>query len=221
MAKKESIQKTIVQQGLLPLYFNADLEVSIGILKALYKAGSRVVEYTNRGETAFSNFKKLIELKKKEMPDLMLGIGTIKNLEQAKSYLEIGADFLVSPGLVVDVAKYTVSNDILYAPGCMTPTEIIAAENIGLKFIKLFPGNVLGIEFMSSIKSIFPNLYFMPTGGVDTIKENIEKWFESGVCAVGMGSKLVSDKRIKERNFAEIENQTRQVLEIIARIKTK
>lgn len=221
MAKKESVQKTIIQQGLLPLYFNADLEVSIEILRALYKAGSRAVEYTHRGETAFANFKKLIELKKKEMPDLMLGIGTIKNLDQAKSYMEIGADFLVSPGLVLDVAKYAVSNNILYAPGCMTPTEIIAAENIGLKFIKLFPGNVLGIEFMSSIKAVFPNLNFMPTGGVDTTKENIENWFKAGVCAVGMGSKLVSDKRIEEKNFAEIEKQTRQVLEIISTIKNK
>jgi len=128
---------------------------------------------------------------------------------------------LVSPGLVLDVAKYAVSHNILYAPGCMTPTEIIAAENIGLKFIKLFPGNVLGIEFMSSIKAVFPNLNFMPTGGVDTTKENIENWFKAGVCAVGMGSKLVSDKRIEEKNFAEIEKQTRQVLEIISTIKNK
>jgi len=221
MAKKETAQRIIIQQGLLPLYFNADLEVSIEILRALYKAGSRAVEYTHRGETAFENFKKLIEIKKKEMPDLMLGIGTIKNLGQAKSYVEIGADFLVSPGLVLDVAKYAVSHNILYAPGCMTPTEIIAAENIGLKFIKLFPGNVLGIEFMSSIKAVFPNLNFMPTGGVDTTKENIENWFKAGVCAVGMGSKLVSDKRIEEKNFAEIEKQTRQVLEIISTIKNK
>lgn len=221
MAKKNLVQEIIIQQGLLPLYFNADLEMSIEILRVLYKAGSRVVEYTNRGETAFANFKKLIELKKKKMPDLMLGIGTIKNLEQAKSYIEIGADFFVSPGLVLDVAKYAVSNDILYVPGCMTPTEIIAAENIGLKFIKLFPGNVLGIEFMSSLKSIFPKLYFMPTGGVDTTKENIENWFEAGVCAVGMGSKLISNSLIEGKNFAEIEKQTKKLLEIISTIKTK
>jgi 2-dehydro-3-deoxyphosphogluconate aldolase/(4S)-4-hydroxy-2-oxoglutarate aldolase len=95
----------------------------------------------------------------------------------------------VSPGFVPDVAAYCVSNDIFYAPGCMTPSEIIAAENAGIKFIKLFPGNMLGPEFLTTIKDIFPKLLFMPTGGVDTTKENIEGWFKAGVCAVGMGSK--------------------------------
>ena len=101
----------------------------------------------------------------------------------------------------------------------MTPTEIIAAENAGIKFIKFFPGNMLGPEFLSGIKDIFPKLLFMPTGGVDTTKENIEGWFKAGVCAVGMGSKLISKKLMEAKDYATIEKMTKEVLELISSIK--
>jgi 2-dehydro-3-deoxyphosphogluconate aldolase/(4S)-4-hydroxy-2-oxoglutarate aldolase len=153
------------------------------------------------------------------MPDLLLGVGTIKNLKDAKNYIAAGADFLVSPGFVKEIADYAVSKDIFYAPGCMTPSEIIAAENTGIKFIKLFPGNMLGTEFLTTIKDIFPKLLFMPTGGVDTSKENIEGWFKAGVCAVGMGSKLISKKLMEQKDYSTIEKLTREVLDTIQSIK--
>jgi 2-dehydro-3-deoxyphosphogluconate aldolase/(4S)-4-hydroxy-2-oxoglutarate aldolase len=204
---------------MLPLYFNASEEVSLEVLKAIYKAGVKAVEYTNRGEAALHNFTKMVLLRNAEMPGLLLGVGTIKNRNQADDYLKAGADFLVSPGFVPDVAAHCVANDLFYAPGCMTPTEIIAAENAGIKFIKLFPGNMLGPEFLSGIKDIFPKLQFMPTGGVDTTKENIEGWFKAGVCAVGMGSKLISKKLMEEKDYVAMENATRDVLELIKTIK--
>ena len=105
----------IIQQGMLPLYFNADETVSVEILRTIYRAGVKVVEYTNRGEAALKNFTKIVEIRNAEMPDLMMGVGTIKNLAQAKSYMKAGADFLVSPGFVPEVAKYAVKNDIFYA----------------------------------------------------------------------------------------------------------
>jgi 2-dehydro-3-deoxyphosphogluconate aldolase / (4S)-4-hydroxy-2-oxoglutarate aldolase len=209
----------IIQQGMLPLYFNADETVSVDVLRAIYRAGVKVVEYTNRGEAALKNFTKMVEIRNAEMPDLMMGVGTIKNLAQAKSYMKAGADFLVSPGFVPEVAKYAVKNDIFYAPGCMTPSEIIAAENVGVKFIKLFPGDMLGPKFLSGIKDIFPNLLFMPTGGVDTTVENIGGWFKAGVCAVGMGSKLISKDLMAAKDYATIETTTREVLALIKTIK--
>lgn len=219
MSKTQQITDVIIEQGMLPLYFNADETVSIEVLGAIYRAGIKAVEYTNRGEAALKNFKLMVELRNIEMPGLLLGVGTIKNLQQAEDYIKAGADFLVSPGFVKEVADYAVSKDIFYAPGCMTPSEIIAAENAGIKFIKLFPGNMLGPEFLGSIKDIFPKLLFMPTGGVDTTKENIEGWFKAGVCAVGMGSKLISKKLMEAKDYATIENETRKVLELLASIK--
>jgi 2-dehydro-3-deoxyphosphogluconate aldolase/(4S)-4-hydroxy-2-oxoglutarate aldolase len=128
---------------------------------------------------------------------------------------------MVSPGFVPEVAAYAASKNIFYAPGCMTPSEIIAAENSGIKFIKLFPGDMLGPKFLTSIKDIFPHLLFMPTGGVDTTKENIEGWFKAGVCAVGMGSKLISKKLMEEKDYGTIEKMTKEVLGLIAYIKKK
>ena len=125
----------------------------------------------------------------------------------------------MSPGFVKEVADYAVAKDIFYAPGCMTPTEIIAAENSGIKFIKLFPGNMLGPDFLSSIKDIFPQLLFMPTGGVDTTKENIEGWYKAGVCAVGMGSKLISKKLMEQKDYSTIEKETKAVLALLQSIK--
>ena len=219
MSSNKQVTDAIIQQGMLPLYFNADETISIEVLRAVYKAGVKAIEYTNRGEAALNNFKKLVGVRDTEMPGLLMGVGTIKNLQQAEDYVKAGADFLVSPGFVKEVADYAVSKDIFYAPGCMTPSDIIAAENSGIKFIKLFPGNMLGPEFVSSIKDIFPKLLFMPTGGVDTTKENIEGWFKAGVCAVGMGSKLISKKLMEAKDYATIETETKKVLELILSIK--
>jgi len=218
-SKTQQRSDAIVKQGMLPLYFNSSEEVSLDVLKAIYRAGVKAVEYTNRGDAALANFKKMVTLRNAEMPGLLLGVGTIKNMQHATDYMSAGADFLVSPGFVPDVAAYCVSNDIFYAPGCMTPSEIIAAENAGIKFIKLFPGNMLGPEFLTTIKDIFPKLLFMPTGGVDTTKENIEGWFKAGVCAVGMGSKLISKKLMEAKDYGTIESETKKVLELIGSIK--
>lgn len=219
MKKTQEVTDIIVQQGILPLYFNADEKVSLEVLKAIYRGGLRTIEYTNRGDAALSNFKKMVSLRNTEMPDVLLGVGTIKNIKQAEAYLNAGADFLVSPGFDPEVAAYTVKNDIFFGPGCMTPSDIMAAENTGIKFIKLFPGNMLRTEFLTSIKDIFPKLLFMPTGGVDTTKESIESWFNAGACAVGMGSKLVSKKLMEAKDYSTIETESRKVLELIQSIR--
>lgn len=219
MNNSQKVSEAIVNQGILPLYFNADETVTIEILKSVYKAGIRAIEYTNRGDAALKNFTKMVEIRNAEMPDLLLGVGTIKTLEQAKDFEKAGADFYISPGFVPEVASYLVAKDLFYSPGCMTPTEIITAENAGIKFIKLFPGNMLGPEFLSGIKDIFPHLKFMPTGGVDTTKESIESWYKAGVSAVGMGSKLISKKLMADQDYATIEEETKKVLEVIKSIK--
>src|SRR6218665_1370008 len=219
MTKIQLVTNAIIKQGLLPLYYNADETVTLEILKSLYRAGIRAVEYTSRGEAALSNFTKMVEIRNAEMPDMLLGIGTIKNQKQAEEYYNAGADFFISPGFEPEVAEFLISKHLLYSPGCMTPTEIIEAENAGVTFVKLFPGNALGTGFMSAIKDVFPNLKFMPTGGVDTTKENIESWFKAGVSDVGMGSKLVSKELMASKDYATIENETKKVLEIIQSIK--
>jgi 2-dehydro-3-deoxyphosphogluconate aldolase/(4S)-4-hydroxy-2-oxoglutarate aldolase len=213
--KKETLLELIPQQGILPLYFNKDTQVSLDLLRTLYAAGIRTVEYTNRGEAALANFTAMRKLCDEEMKDMYLGIGTIKNGAMAQTFIDAGCDFIICPGLVESVAKTADAANMLWVPGCMTPSEIIAAENLGAKMIKLFPGNIIGMAFMQAVKELFPGLKFMPTGGVDTTKENIEGWFKAGVCAVGMGSKLVTKAIMDNKQYDELIAETKKVMAII------
>ena len=219
MSKKNELLQLIPQQGILPLFFHKDAEVSIQVLKALYNAGIRAVEYTNRGEAALANFKLMKQLCESEMKDLYLGMGTMKNAEMAKTFIDAGADYLICPGWVPEVAEVADQHDMRWVPGCMTPSEIIAAENKGARMIKLFPGNVLGPGFMSAIKELFPQLLFMPTGGVELDRDNIAGWFKAGVCAVGMGSKLITKPLLEAKQYDQITQATREVMAIIKSIQ--
>ena len=219
MSKQQDIINEIASKGLLPLYFNASENISINVLKALYSAGIRAVEYTNRGETALSNFKAMKQVCNADMPGMYLGIGTIKNADAANAFIAAGADFLISPGLAEHIAEVAHQEKVLWMPGCMTPTEIMRAESLGVKMVKLFPGSVLGPSFVSAIKEVFPGMLFMPTDGVDITGENLSAWFAAGVSAVGMGSKLLSKKIIEEENYTGISNLTANILQTIAAIR--
>lgn len=220
MDKKSELLELIPRQGILPLYFYKDTEVSLQVLRSLYKAGIRTVEYTNRGEAALKNFREMRKLCDSELNGMYLGVGTIKDAASAKAFIDAGADYLISPGLVEDAILVAHDNHLLWVPGCMTPTEIIRAEQLGAKMVKLFPGNILGPGFLSAIKELFPNLLFMPTGGVDLDKENISGWFKAGVCAVGMGSKLISKSLLEQKDYAKIESLTREALDIIKSVRS-
>lgn len=215
MNKKSEILNLISSQGMLPLYFYKDTDVTLNVLKTLYTAGVRTVEYTNRGEAALKNFREMRKVCDNELKGMYLGVGTIKNAETAHAFIDAGADYIISPGLVKKVAKIADKNEMLWVPGCMTPTEIIKAEQLGAKLVKLFPGNLLGPAFLQAVKELFPELLFMPTGGVDLDKENIAGWFKAGVCAVGMGSKLISKQLLEQKDYAKIEALTKQAFDII------
>ncbi|RXK87248.1 bifunctional 4-hydroxy-2-oxoglutarate aldolase/2-dehydro-3-deoxy-phosphogluconate aldolase [Filimonas effusa] len=219
MSKKDSSLKAVLDQRILPLYFEADQTTSLEILKALYNAGVRAVEYTNRGAAALENFKAMKKLRDAELPGLEIGIGTIKNATDARAFAEAGVDYLISPGLVPEVAEVAKEYELLYVPGCMTPTEVIQAENMGIRFVKLFPGNILGPGFVDAIKSLFPSMFFMPTGGVELEEANLQAWFKSGVSAVGMGSKLVTKDIIKNKKYDELATLTKQVIQTVQSFK--
>ena len=186
---KNQIIDQIVQSPVIPVFYDAEINTCIKILTSCYQGGIRVFEFVNRGPEAEKNFKELLDYRDKNFKDLKLGIGTIMNAEQAKLFSEMGADFLVSP-IFSDSIASAIKDGMLWIPGCMTPSEIAAAQNVGCTFVKLFPGETLGPGFLKSIKPIFPKLKFMPTGGVDCTEDSIDKWFDAGVSAVGLGSKL-------------------------------
>ncbi|GAA4184511.1 bifunctional 4-hydroxy-2-oxoglutarate aldolase/2-dehydro-3-deoxy-phosphogluconate aldolase [Sphingobacterium ginsenosidimutans] len=214
MSLKEKVLEKIIEQGMLPLFFHHDKEESIDILRTLYQAGIRVFEFTNRGPEALSVFESLLAVRDLEMPDLYLGIGTIKSVEDATQFLQIGADFIVAPLVNPAVGALVHEQDKLWIPGCMTPTEIYTAQQQKAALIKLFPANILGPAFMSSIRDLFKGQKFMPTGGVEIEMENLKTWFKSGVCAVGMGSKLIDPK-----NTDRLAENTKLALEFVSKAR--
>ena len=219
MTNKENIISIVKEQGIIPLFYHDDADVSIEVVNALYHAGVRVVEYTNRGSRALNNFKVLLATRAKQWPGLLLSVGTIKTVEAAKQFIDVGADFIICPGVIPEVAKVVHDAGLLWVPGCMTPTEIIIAEQHGAKLVKLFPGNLLGPSFVSAVKELFPDLLFMPTGGVEVSEENMGAWFKAGVCAVGLGSKVISKEVLKNRDYATIASLAKQALDIVQSIK--
>jgi len=216
MKTKEDTLKVITEQALLPLFFYEDADVSLDIVRTLYRAGVRVIEYTNRGPEALENFKVLVKAAETEMPDLHVGIGTIKNTKQASDFIDAGAHFIVCPVVDLEIGKLVHDAGLLWIPGCFSPTEINLASQNGAGLIKLFPANLLGPAFMSAIKDLFPGQLFIPTGGVEIEAANISNWFKSGVCGVGMGSKLISKDILQNKDYDTLFTLTEKTFRIIS-----
>jgi len=215
MKQKKAVLNSILSQGMLPLFFYEDAEVTLQVARTLYKAGVRVLEYTNRGKQALDNFKALKKVQKKELTDLNIGIGTIKNISEAEAFVDAGADFIVAPTISGEVAKVAHKHKLLWIPGCMTPTEIYAAQKHGAELVKVFPANILGPAFISSIKELFPGLLFMPSGGVEIEPDNINAWFHAGVAVVALGGKLISKDVLDNRQYDKLFADTEKALELV------
>jgi len=221
MNDKTVILQSILDQGILPLFYWEDTAVSIEVTRTLYRAGVRALEYTNRGKAALENFRAMKKLFSVEAPDLYLGIGTIKTPEEAMAFVEAGADFIIAPIVNPAVAAVAEKAGLLWIPGCMTPTEIFQAQQLKAPVIKIFPANILGHEFVSSIRDLFPGQLFIPTGGVELNKDNIRAWFKAGVSAVGMGSKLISKDVLQKAQYEHLLQQTQTALRLVGEVKNE
>jgi len=216
MARNTSIvvYSRIEETPIVPLFFNADLTVAQHVLKACYDGGIRVFEFTNRGAEAPAIFAKLIDFCEKECPDLVLGIGTIYDAKQANEFISMGADFMLQPFTTPEVGEVCAKHDIPWMPGTMTLTEIRNAEILGAKYVKIFPGNVVGPGFVKAIKGPMPKTKIMVTGGVEPNKESLSSWFGAGAAAVGMGSQLFPADLIAKKDYQSISNTISDLIKI-------
>ncbi len=219
MHKRDNTLKRIIDQGVIPMYFHADVNVSGEVLKALYRAGIRVVEYTNFGEAALANFLHLRKIADSELPGLLLGAGTIKDKIAATEYVNEGADFIVSPYFVKDVAHIVHTNDLLWIPTCMGPTEILHAQDLAVPLVKLFPATSLGPSYVSDMKQIFPDLFFWPTGEVELSEAGLNAWFRAGASVIGLGSNLLPKDLVNSLDYTTIESFTRNTLATLNNVK--
>ena len=221
MARFSRIQvfKEMERTGMVPLFFHSDLELSKGILKACYDGGARLLEFTNRGDYAHETFRELNKYAEKELPEMILGVGSVTDAGAASLYMQLGANFVVTPVFREDIAISCNRKKVLWSPGCGTLTEIARAEELGCELVKLFPGDIYGPGFVKGIKGPQPWTNIMPTGGVSPDAENLRGWFGAGVTCVGMGSQLISKDILADQNYSKLTELVKDTLAIIKKVR--
>lgn len=212
-----TVLNTLEAQGVAPVFYHADPEVCLNVIRACSRGGAKAIEFTNRGDFAVDLFGDIARELQKTDPDIILGIGSVVDAGTASLFLNRGARFVVSPCLVEDVAKVCNRRMTAYFPGCGSVTEIGQAHELGCEIVKLFPGaSVGGADFVKAVLGPMPWTKIMPTGGVDPDEASIAKWFGSGIVAAGMGSKLITDAAVKSGDWSGIEAQVRKTVDAIA-----
>ena len=214
------VATTMKELGMIPLFFNNDIELSKKVLKACYDGGAKLLEFTARGDFAHEVFGDLIKYTVKELPGMIMGVGSVSDAAQASLFMSLGANFVVTPLLREDIATVCNRRKVLWSAGCGSLTEIARAEELGCEIVKLFPGDIYGPQFVKSVKGPQPWTSIMPTGGVSPTEENLKGWFDAGVTCVGMGSKLISKDIIANEDFAKLEMNVRKVLAIIKSLRS-
>ena len=207
------------EQGMVPLFYNGDVDVAKKLLQAIYTGGARLLEFTNRGDYAHEVFRELYLFAEKEMPDLMMGVGSVTDAGTASLYMQLGANFIVTPVLREDIAIVCNRKKVLWSPGCGSLTEIARAEELGCEIVKLFPGSVYGPGMIKSVRAPQPWTNVMPTGGVSPDPENLKGWFGAGAYCVGMGSKLMVKKKNGDYDYRKIGKLTKDTLKLIQTIR--
>jgi 2-dehydro-3-deoxyphosphogluconate aldolase/(4S)-4-hydroxy-2-oxoglutarate aldolase len=207
------------ETGMIPLFFSNDLEVSKQVLKACYDGGARLMEFTARGDFAHEVFGELTKYAIKELPGMIMGVGSVTDASAASLYMALGANFIVTPVLREDIAVVCNRRKVLWSPGCGTLTEITRAEELGCEIVKLFPGDIYGPQFVKGIKGPQPWTSVMPTGGVSPTEENLKSWFSAGVTCVGMGSQLISKEILSSKNYTKLTEDVKSALEIIKSVR--
>ncbi len=205
--------------GMIPLFYDPDIEISKNIVQACYQGGARLLEFTHRGDFAHEVFRELIRFANESLPGMIIGVGSVTDAASASHYLMNGANFIVTPVFREDIAIVCNRRKVLWSPGCGSLTEIAKAEEMGAEIVKLFPGNIYGPEFIKAIKGPQPWTSIMPTGGVTTEKENLKAWFDAGVSCVGLGSKLISKELVKNQDYDQISNTIKKTLALIQTLK--
>lgn len=204
---------------MVPLFYHPDIELGKAVLKACYDGGARLLEFTNRGDYAHEVFAALNKYCASELPEMILGVGSVTDAGAASLYLQLGANFVVTPVLREDIAIVCNRKKVLWSPGCGSLSEICRAEELGCEVVKLFPGGIYGPGFVKAIKGPQPWTSIMPTGGVSPTEENLRAWLDAGVTCVGMGSKLISSAILAEGRFDQLENRVRDTLQLIQKLK--
>ncbi|MBN1118966.1 MAG: bifunctional 4-hydroxy-2-oxoglutarate aldolase/2-dehydro-3-deoxy-phosphogluconate aldolase [Bacteroidales bacterium] len=218
--KRMEVLNTFMDIGAIPLYYNQHADIVKQAVKACYDGGARVFEFTNRGDFAHEVFAEVNKWCAQECPEMIMGVGSVVDPPTASLYIQLGANFIVSPNLNPEIAKVCNRRKIPWMPGCGTLSEINLAEELGVEIVKIFPGKeVGGPSFVKAIKGPCPWTSIMPSGGVSPDKDNLKLWFDAGATCVGLGSQLFPKEVISQANYSWIEAKMREVISLIRELK--
>ena len=207
------VLNAIVEDGLVPVFYNADADVAVQVVEACGAGGARCVEFTNRGDFAPEVFAHLVKHCRDNLPGVIMGVGSVIDAPTAALYLASGANFIVGPVLNPEVAALCNRRKAAYSPGCGSASEISRAEELGVEIVKVFPGGeVGGPSFVKAVLGPCPWTRIMPTGGVDASEDSVTAWITAGAAALGIGSKLVSKDAVASGDFESITHRVQQVL---------
>jgi 2-dehydro-3-deoxyphosphogluconate aldolase/(4S)-4-hydroxy-2-oxoglutarate aldolase len=209
----------MAETGMIPLFYHSDIEIAKKTLKACYDGGARLLEFTSRGDFAHEIFAQLNKYVLAELPEMIMGVGSVTDAAAASLYMQLGANFIVTPVLREDIALVCNRRKVLWSAGCGSLTEIAKAEELGGEIIKLFPGSTYGPDFVKAIKGPQPWTSIMPTGGVSTEEDNLRGWFDAGVTCVGMGSQLISKEVLANQDFQGLKIKVAETLALIKKIR--
>ena len=208
------------ETGMIPVFYHPNAETAKQVVKACYDGGVRVFEFTNRGDFAHEVFAELNKWVTKELPEMMLGVGSVVDAGTASLYIQLGTNFVVSPVLKEEMALVCNRRKIAWSPGCGSLNDISRAEELGAEIVKIFPGSsVGGPKFVAAVKGPCPWSSIMPTGGVEPTEENLKAWFDAGVTCVGMGSNLFPKDVIAAADWAKITELCCNALAIIKKVR--
>lgn len=206
--------------GIVPIFYEANVEVAQQLVAACADGGARLVEFTNRGDGAVDVYKQISAWCAANKPEVVLGAGTIMDAPTAALYIAAGANFIVAPQLDEDVVRLCNGRKIPYLPGCGTITEIHHAHVLGVEICKLFPaGEIGGPSFVKNLRAPCPWAEIMVTGGVQPTRESLGAWFGAGAACVGMGSNLFTPELVSKRDFAGITAKVKEIVALIREVR--
>ena len=219
---KADVLATISREGVVPVFYHADIEVAKEVARRLVAGGISTIEFTNRGDGAVRVFAELIAWARAELPQLIVGVGTVTQAPTAVHVIDLGANFVFAPNLDADVASACNQRNIPYVPGCGTLTEIQQAYKLGCDMVKLFPaGEVGGPAYLKNGRAPCPCVKAVPTGGVDPSVESLKAWYDAGAPAVGMGSKLLTKDLIADQDWDGLQQKVAETVAAVAAARSK